>query len=185
METMKVKDLMVPINKYVCIAENASLGDAIRALIQARRSCDSNSYEYRAVLVCTKTGDVLGRLSLLDVLRSLEPRYAELGDLKKYAGYVFTAEYLQAMMKDYGIWQTPLNELCRKSEDVKVSDIVAAPLKGEIIDEDEPLDRALHQLVVGHFQSLLVRSGEQFIGLLRLTDVFEEVARRVETCRTG
>jgi hypothetical protein len=185
MEQMKVGDLMVPISDYVCIPENASLGDAILALEQARERCCPGSYSYKAVLVCTKEGKVLGKLSLLDIVRSLEPRYMEFGDLKKYSGYGLSAWYLKATMAEYGIWQTPLDDLCRKAEDVTVRTIVAAPLEGEIVDEYTPLDRALHQLIVGHFQSLLVRSGGEFVGLFRLADVFDEVARRIKVCHEG
>ncbi len=182
MEKMKVRDFMVPLKEYVCIAEDATLGDAILALKNARERCAPGLYAYRAVLVCTKVGTVLGRMSLLDVLRNLEPRYIELGDLKKYAGHGLSAEYLKSTMMQFGIWQTPLDDLCRKADDVKVKTVVAAPLEGEIIDAEAPLDRALHQLIVGHFQSLLVRSGGDFVGLLLLETAFEEVARRVETC---
>lgn len=182
MEKMKVRDLMVPIHEYVCIPEDARLGDAVLALEQAREQCRSRSYSYRAVLVCTKEGKVLGKLSLLDVLRSLEPRYVEFHDLKKYAGYGLSAEYLKATMVEYGIWQTPLDDLCRKASNIKVKTIVAVPLEGEIIDEDAPLDRALHQLIVGHFQSLLVRADGEFVGVFRLADVFEEVGRRIKLC---
>jgi len=185
MEQLTVRNLMIPIHEYVCVAEDASLGDAVLALEQARERCSTGSYAYGAVLVCTKAGKVLGKLALLDVLRNLEPRYVEFGDLKKHAGYGLSAEYLRATMLEYGIWQTPLDDLCRKAEDVKVKTIVAAPLEGEIVDDDAPLDRALHQLIVGHFQSLLVMSGGEFVGLLRLADVFEEVARRIKVCRLG
>lgn len=182
MEQMKVRDLMIPISEYVCIPEDAALGDAFLALEQAREMCGSRSYAYSAVLVCTKSGKVLGKLSLLDVLRSLEPRYVEFSDLKNFAGFGLSADYLRATMIEYGIWQTPLDDLCRKAADVKVRSIVAAPLEGEIVEDDIALDRALHQLIVGHFQSLLVKSSGEFVGVFRLADVFEEVAQRIKVC---
>ena len=183
MEKMKVKELMVPIGEYVCIPEDASLGDAVLALEQARERCSAGSYAYTAVLVCTKADKELCKMSLLDVVRSLEPRYIELGDLQKYVGHGLSVEYLSSTMLEYGIWQTPFDNLCRKAKDVKVKTLVAAPLSGEIIDQDATLDRALHQ--VGHFQSLLVRSGGEFVGLFRLADVFHEVARRIKVCELG
>ena len=185
MERMKVKEMMIPLQEYVCIPEDASLGDAILALEKARETCSPRTFAYRGVLVCARTGKVLGKLSMMDVLRNLEPRYVELGDLKKYAGHGISAEYLKETLSEYRLWQAPLDELCRKAEDVHVRSIVATPLEGEIIDEDALLDRALHQLIVGRFQSLLVSSHGEFVGVLRLADVFEEVTRRIEVCRLG
>ena len=47
------------------------------------------------------------------------------------------------------------------------------PSAGEYIEEDASLSQAINQLVVGRHQSLLVTSGEEIVGLLRLTDVFD------------
>ena len=35
--------------------------------------------------------------------------------------------------------------------------------------------QAIHQFVMGHHQSLLVNSGDNIIGVLRVTDVFKKI----------
>jgi CBS domain containing-hemolysin-like protein len=48
---------------------------------------------------------------------------------------------------------------------------------------DATLDQALHQLVVGRHQSLLVaKEGGEIAGILRLTDVFQEVSQMIKSC---
>jgi CBS domain-containing protein len=48
---------------------------------------------------------------------------------------------------------------------------------------DATLDQAIHQLVVGHHQSLLVtKDGKEIVGILRLTDVFQEISERIKEC---
>jgi signal-transduction protein with cAMP-binding, CBS, and nucleotidyltransferase domain len=37
------------------------------------------------------------------------------------------------------------------------------------------LDEAIHHLIMGHHQSLLVKRDDQIVGILRLTDVFSAV----------
>ena len=49
------------------------------------------------------------------------------------------------------------------------------PTEGEYIEENTSLDAAIHQLVMGARQSLLVTREEEIVGILRLTDVFGEV----------
>jgi CBS-domain-containing membrane protein len=46
------------------------------------------------------------------------------------------------------------------------------PTEGEFIKEDAHMREAVHLLVMGHHHSLLVTSGEDIVGILRLTDVF-------------
>jgi CBS domain containing-hemolysin-like protein len=53
---------------------------------------------------------------------------------------------------------------------------------GEHIEAEATLDEAIHQLVVGGYQSLLVRRGVDIVGLLRLTDVFAAVSDTIKSC---
>jgi len=56
------------------------------------------------------------------------------------------------------------------------------PTEGEYVEEDASLDEAIHQLVMGHHQSLLVTKGKEIIEILRLTDIFNEICQTIKTC---
>lgn len=183
MEAIKVKDLMVPLDQYVCVFEDATLYEAVVALEEAQTKAASTSHPHRAVLICDKNNKVIGKMGYLDVLRSLEPRYSEMSDLKKVSGFGLSAEFMKSMMDEYELWKAPLDDLCRKAAQVTLSSIVAAPLEGEFVDQDATLDKAVHQLIMGHHQSLLVTSGGRIVGILRLTDVFKEVSDRIKACK--
>jgi CBS domain-containing protein len=183
METVKVKDLMVPLDQYNTISKDATLYEAVMALEEAIEKYRAKGSPYRSVLVCDYSGRVLGKLSYLDVLRSLEPKYTEMGDLRKLSGFGLSAEFVKSMIDRYELWKVPLDDLCRKAADLKVGDIVTSPLEGEIIDQDASLNRAAHQLILGHYRSLLVTSKGEIVGILRLMDVFSEVVRRMKACR--
>jgi predicted transcriptional regulator len=43
------------------------------------------------------------------------------------------------------------------------------------VSEGGTLDEAIHLLIMGHHQSLLVKRDDQIVGILRLTDVFSAV----------
>ena len=55
--------------------------------------------------------------------------------------------------------------------------------EGEFIDSNASLDRAIHMLVMGHYQSLLVKKDKKIIGVLRLTDVFAAVFHVMKSCQ--
>ncbi len=183
METPTVKDLMVPLADYGTISEDATLYEAVIALEKAQKENEHSSHPYRALLVRDGSGTVIGKLSQLDVLRGLEPKYSEISDLKKVSGFGISKEYLHSIMAKFDLWKAPLHDLCGKALEGRIGQMVGSPLEGEIIDADAPLNRAIHQLVVGHFQSLIVVSKGAVVGLLRLVDVFEAVVRMMKACK--
>lgn len=183
MEAIKVKDLMVPLDQYTSVSQDATLYEAVVALEAAQAEHAATGYPHRAVLVRDADAKVIGKLGQLDVLRSLEPRYSELSDLKHISGFGLSSEFMRSMMQKYELWEAPLSDLCRKAGSVRVGSLVSAPLEGEIIEDDATLNKAVHQMIMGHHQSLLVTSGKSIVGILRLTDVFREVTNRIKACR--
>ena len=77
----------------------------------------------------------------------------------------------------------PLDDICRRSANIKVKDIMYTPEEGEYVDEAASVDAAIHQLVSGRHQSLLVSRDADVVGILRLSDVFMEVCRAIKGCR--
>lgn len=183
MKTIKVRDWMVPLDAYATISEDATLYEAVLALEGARTRHDGRGYRHRAVLVLDGDDQVTGKLSQLDLLRCLEPKYAEMGDLKKISGYGLSAEFLKSMIERYDLWKAPLDDICRKASRMRVGDITSSPLAGEFIDIEASINEAAHQLIIGHHQSLLVTSGTRIVGILLLTDVFEKVGGRIKACK--
>jgi CBS domain-containing protein len=183
MNSIKVKDWMVPLDEYATVSEDATLNEAVLALERARGRFDRKGYRHRAVLVLDKGGRVIGKLSQLDVLRCLEPKYAELGDLKKISGYGLSAEFLRSMIDRYDLWKAPLDDICRKAARMLVGDITSSPLAGEFIGAEASINQAVHQLIIGHHQSLMVTSKGEIVGILLLTDVFQKVGERIKSCK--
>lgn len=183
MDQIKIKKLMIPLADYATVSEDATLYDAIIALEEARKRFESSQDRHRAILVLNKQNQVVGKLSQLDVIRGLEPKYEKIADFKLSSRLGFTPEFLKSLQKDYSLWDKPMDDICRKADSIKVKNIMYTPTEGEYVGEEDTLDQAIHQLVIGHHQSLLVTRGQEITGILRLTDVFQEVSRAVKQCR--
>jgi CBS-domain-containing membrane protein len=184
MKTRKVKDLMVPLAEYATVNEEASLHAAVLALEEAQKRFRQDRYKHRAILVLDKSKHVVGKLSQLDVLKGLEGGYKKMGDFKGISHTGFSTEFIKSMMDKYDLWKKPLEDICRRSPHIKVKDIMYTPTEGEYVHQEATLDQALHQLVVGHHQSLLVtKDGKEIVGILRLTDVFQEVCEMIKVCQ--
>lgn len=178
-----VKDVMVPIEEYATVSKDATLYEAVIALEKAQLDFDRNRYAHRAILILDDHKKLVGKLSQLDVLRALEPKYGEMQTQSGLARYGFTKNFFKSMMEQYKLWDTPLTQICKKAMDIKVSTIMTTPSDGEIIDEDTTLDQAIHFLVMGQHQSLLVLKNNEITGILRLVDVFAAIFHTMKKCK--
>jgi CBS domain-containing protein len=183
MQSIKVSELMVPLAEYATVSEEATLTEAVSALDEAQKRVEGDREKHRAVLALDKKGRVVGKLDQWTVLWGIEPRYKEIGNLRETSRYGFSPEFLKSMIKNYGLWRKPLEGLCRKAADIKVKDVMHTPTEGEYVAEDASLDTAIHLLVMGRHQSLLVTRGEDIVGVLRLSDVFKKVSDNIKACK--
>jgi CBS domain-containing protein len=183
MESILVKEMMVPLEDYATVSEDATLYEAVRALEEAQKTFNAGAYKHRAVLVYNARGKIVGKLSQLDVLKALEPKYQDVSDFKELDGYGINADYIRNLVKELGLLRKPLDDICRKAAAVKVKNVMYSPSEGEYVDEKASLNEAVIQLLMGKHQSLLVTRGKEITGILRLTDVFKKVADIISTCK--
>jgi CBS domain-containing protein len=181
-KTISVKDLMVPLSEYATVSEEATLYDAVLALEAAQEVFDPKRHRHRGVLAFDKDNKIVGKLGQLDILKALEPRYAEMGDLGPLSRAGFSPQFLKVMIEKFALWDKPLSDICSKAARLKVKDVMYTPTEGEYVEENASLGEAIHQLVMGHHQSLLVTRGEEIVGILRLADVFREVCESMKSC---
>ena len=68
-----------------------------------------------------------------------------------------------------------LDDLREKAAKIQVSNFMHTLSADECLNENATLDEAIHILIMGHQQSLLVTRNNEIVGILRLTDVFSAV----------
>ena len=180
MKAHKIKDLMVPLSEYATVSQDATLKDAVLALEDAQDKFRHKKYLHRAILVLDETGQPIGKMSKWDIIRAIEPRYSEITDSSSLTRFGLNAGFIRSIIESQGLWQKPLDNLCDKASQTYVKDIMYTPAEGEFVDEEASLNAGIHQLVMGHHQSLLVTRGKEVIGVLRLTDVFTEVCTLIK-----
>jgi CBS domain-containing protein len=183
-KTYPVKDLMVPLSEYATVTEAATLYEAVMALEEAQENFEDKHtrYRHRAILILDKKGDVVGKLSQLDVLRALEPKYQEMVQGEGLHRYGFAKEFEKSILEEFHLFASPLGDICRKAGEKNVKEFMYTPGEGEYVSEDATLDVAIHKLIIGHHQSLLVTRGKKIVGVLRLTDVFAAVFHKMKKC---
>jgi len=175
---MPVKDLMVGLDGFHSISVDATFIEAHAALEKAREKFQAGETKYRVLLVEDENGHVVGKLSPMDLIQGLEPRYSNIIDPNrlrfKDALYV-----IQSMKQQKVLWDKPLENLCRTAQDTRIKDFLTLPGEGHQISVDSYLDEALHLYVVGRHDSLFVMDGSKLVGLLVFADVYDFISGKI------
>jgi len=183
MKSHKVKELMVPVTKYATVSDEATLYEAVKALEAAQKKFQKDRYRHRGVLIYDKNKKIIGKLGQLDILTALEPKYFEMQDREGMRNLGFSKQFMKSMLKNYRLLDGAMSNICKKAGETKVSAIVVMPTPGEFVDENDSINEAIHQLVLGHHQSLLVTNKKgDIVGILRMTDVFSAACQSMHEC---
>ena len=184
MKNYRIDDLMVPLSEYATVTVGATLYEAILALEKAQGEFDQTKYRHRAVLVLDKdkAGTVVGKISQHAALKALEPQYLKMTSGSSAAHYGFSVNFLNDLQEQYSLLDGALENICQKAAKMKVENFMSKLSEGEFIDLGASLDRAIHLLVMGHHQSLLVKKEGKVVGVIRLTDVFASVFHVLKSC---
>jgi CBS domain-containing protein len=175
MNTIKVKDLMVPLKEYATVSVEATLLEAVLSLEKAQMTLDPSRYKHRAILVLNESGNVVSKITMKDILSALEPNYGKIEGIGVLERSGYSPDMIQSMLADHALWTEPLQFFGERAANLKVSDFIQAPSECEYIDGDATLREVIHRLIVCPYFSLLVTSGDAVVGIVRLSDVFEKI----------
>jgi len=160
------KDVMIGIFEYPHVPYWFSISQAIRivkvSFLSAKKYPDP-----MAVLVFDEKYNLMGTLTLKDILRGLEPRF-----LKPSEKAQVPAEDESALSL---IWDTLFNESSKDLVEKPVSEIMA-PAK-YFVEPGDPLTKAAY-LMLHHDLILLpvLENKKKFVGLVRMIEVFDEIS---------
>ena len=178
MNDIPVKAVMIPISSYVTVSKTDSLVDVLTALEEARRS--KNDHAHRDAIVVDENNIFIGKVTMLDVFRALEPNYKKVEHGQKKG--ILPEDWVMKSVKDFGLWMEPAKTVCERGGRLSVWEVMHTPEKSEYIQEDDTLEKALHLYVMGVHQPLIVQNGTQVTGVLRFGDVFEVVRKDLLNC---
>lgn len=175
MNTVTVKDLMLPLDKYATVHLEATLHEAILALEKAQTTLDPSRHKHRAILVLDEHGKVVSKLTMKAILTVLEPKYGKVEGIEVLERSGFSPDLIRSMLENNALWAKPLDFVRQRALELKVGDFIQPPSKSEYIDENATLDEATHQLIIQPHLSLLATRNDEVVGILRLSDVFAKV----------
>lgn len=157
-EVKRVKDLMIAINDYPHIPQWFTLRQAMAIVREAPIKFEAKFWP-RSLLVFDENYRLMGILTLLDIIRGLSPTALK--------------EACLTGMSLEGLFGPNLEEKSQQPVHEVMSPILVT------IKSNAPLVQALYLMIQNNVVRLPVLDDDKVIGMIRLSDLFNEVAQMV------
>lgn len=175
MRDILVKDVMIPIANYVTVKKEDHLVQVLQAIEKKRQA--EGGHAHRDAIVVDENGRFVGKVTMIDIFRALEPSYKKV-DQERVRG-TLTDTFVSEAVKNFKLWMEPAENICQRGDNVSVADLMHVPDRTEYLKADDNLEKALNYFVMGVHQPLIVKSEDEVTGILRFGDVFEIVRERL------
>ena len=178
MKQTLVESIMVPLQEYALINENKTLREAV-ALLKEKKSQAKNGHT--TMVICTDEGQIVSELTILDILRAVEPKYKDLSEMH-LSRFGYSSDYVASIASDFGLWAHPLQDLCAKTGSKTLKEVILPTQQFASIGPGDTLDQATHQMIISNCDELLVREGDRVLGMIRSVDIFNLFCETIESC---
>jgi CBS domain-containing protein len=162
--TKRVKELMIPLEDYPHIPYWFTLRQAM-AIVREAAIKFEGSFEPRAILVFDEKYQLMGMLTLRDIIKGLEPRFMHETALVK------SDPNLTVLMGD--LFGPGMREASQKP----VSEVMS-PIKITVQGSD-PIAKALFLMIKEGVGVMPVIQDSKVAGMIRLSDLFKEISDMV------
>ena len=162
--TKRVKELMIPLEDYPHIPYWFTLRQAM-AIVREASIKFEGTFEPRAVLVFDEKYQLMGILTLRDIIRGLEPRFMQ------ESGLIKGDPNLALLMGD--LFGPGMREASQKP----VSEVMS-PIKITVQGSD-PIAKAIFLMIKEGVGMMPVIQDSKVAGMIRLSDLFKEISDMV------
>ena len=153
---MKARDLMVPLQEY--LSPGNSLKEAAHLLRVARRGEEKSGV--KALPVLDEGGNLVGILSIGDILKAVYPAYMYLMDLGEFT------------------WDGMVESFAKQAADKKVEDLMTG--KVITVHEDSTLMECIDHMLKNNAKRVpVLNKDNKVVGMLYEKDVFYEITKSI------
>lgn len=164
----KSGDLKIDIFDYPHVPYWFTLKQAI-VMISKSMLESGKCFHPLAILVFDEKYNLMGMLTMKDVLKGLEPKF--LTSSTKAQGYTESTESLAV------VWDSLISDKSRELAERPVSDVMVR-IEGHVSSGD-PVTKAAYLMLRQNTMILPVIDNGKIVGIIRMKEVFEEIAKAV------
>jgi CBS domain-containing protein len=164
-----VRDLVIPLKDFPHLKESQTLHDAVGELISY--TCgEYGRIRYAELLILNERNQLSGRVTLQNILLSLDPRLKEASKVKGFEGK--GAGFLDLVV----LWEDSFFIECRKWSQIQIKDLMT-PIKYTVKGSD-PVLKALAIMTNTNISVLPVLDEGRVIGVIRLKEIFKTITAK-------
>lgn len=172
-----VGEIMMSLADYAIVDEEATLLEALEALRASLEKLPADKQPHRAVLVRNHRGEIIGKVHHFAFLRALVPDRRSVNNLALLERAGVGDDLRESSMRMLDLLTGDLVNICERARSVKVRDFYTSATVS--VQESAPLSEAVQLFLSHQTLSLLVRRREETVGILRLSDLFDELSRQI------
>lgn len=173
-EAMKrVKEIMIPVEQYPSVRDNATLREAIIKIEEAQLEVERRKSLPRVLLVFDEIDVLVGTVRRRDIMRGLEPKYL-LSKPLEYKKKLFDIDV------DPNLAELSYDRVVRgirEQANRPVSDVMK-PVAA-ILDADDHVMKAVQAMVALDVNLIPVLQDGKLVGVVRSVDAFHDLAQLV------
>jgi CBS domain-containing protein len=171
MDTQKrVRDVMIPLDRYPTVRDTTTLREAVDVLEHAQIEVDGRKSLPRVLLVFDAIDVMVGYVRRRDLMRGLEPKFLVVQPLA-YRKKLFD------IAVDPNLSELPYDRVVtgiREQATRPVSDVMQ-PVE-IVIQADDHIMKAVYEMVSRDLSLLPVLDGQRLVGVVRSVELFHELA---------
>ncbi|MFC1523537.1 CBS domain-containing protein [Thermodesulfobacteriota bacterium] len=176
----RVKDLMVPIQKYDTVDVRDKVGEVLNRFYMLENISADNTYVMdRTVFVVDESKKIIGKLSGYQLLRGLVPEFsAEVDKIRRGLRqmHIATAQFLERCT-----WmKSELTDLVEQETHKSIEEIMSPAHPS--LKEDDSINLAIFIMFNEKKRQLLVEQNKEVVGVISLTNIFSEFLNIAKQC---
>ncbi|MDD2390923.1 MAG: CBS domain-containing protein [Desulfobacterales bacterium] len=180
----RVKDLMNPIEEYNTIDVNAHLCEALVILKQNyenNKTCKTGTF-HKTIFVTDKKKEIIGKLSMYDLIRGLVPESAKKPAMRAYQAIL--SSRMEAVSDEVAEIQERYKWLDKSFMEL-VNQEVGTPIKDcmgrvqPILKEEDTINWAIYSMFRAHVREPLVVRNGKVVGVVNLYRILNQLLETV------
>ena len=171
----RVRDIMIPLDKYPWVKLSDTLRDAIRVMKDAHLEVGRRASLPRVVLVFDHHEDLVGIVRRRDIMRGLEPDFLGNQPLDYQVTYfdVGFDHHLTELSEGFSLERVVKG--LREQSGRPISDVMR-PISITLKPDDQIM-KAVYEMVSLNESLIAVVEDQEVLGVIRSVDVFHELAQ--------
>ena len=181
-EQKRVKDIMAPIEDYDKVDVDAQLCDVLSILkrnYEKIKAQEKGSF-HKTLFVTDADNDIVGKLSMYDLIRGLVPEPAKAPEISKAYHQMLSSRALEVagevsdFQEHYEWLHSTFTELVKQEVHKKVRDLMK-PIQKSVLQEEDRINEAIYVIFKEEVRQQLVHREGKIVGVINLNVIFSEL----------